>query len=198
METHAALFSRAQVSRLLNIPAWLLANFSDERYGYGLRPSVPGKQGRGKRGLYTIADVYKIAVAHRMTLVPLTADEISERLEVIFPKKVDPLAVAVKERGSDADSSRYLALSLCALARGRFQTGIPDGSLAAVPAEWHCPKSPIQQKRATLITWRCAAEELRKSPERAFILMPFDDLLNWVDCRILGREIKPASAQVER
>lgn len=189
MSTSGAQFSRAQVSQLLNIPAWLLANFSDDRYGYGLRPSVAGKKGRGKRGLYTLADVYKIAVAHRMSLVPLTADEIKERLEVLFPKKQDPLAVAVRERGTNAENVRYMTLNLCALALTRFQTGIPDGSLAPVPPEWRCPKSAAKQKSVSLVKWNCISEELRQRPERAFILMPFDDLLNWVDNRILGREL---------
>lgn len=190
MSVRGAQFSRSQVSRLLNIPAWLLANFSDDRYKYGLRPSVLGKKGRGKKGLYTLADVYKIAVAHRMSLLPLTADEIKERLDALFPTKHDPLAIAVKERGTTAENARYMLLNLCTLAKSRFQTGIPDGSLAAIPAEWGCPKSLTHQKIASLVTWKCMAEVLSLSPERAFILMPFDDLLNWVDSRILGRDVK--------
>src|SRR5262252_3213921 len=86
-----ATFGRSDVHRLLDIPEWKIANFSDPRYPYGLSPSFRGGRGRGKKGLYTLADVYKIAVADRMHSCGLDARIIGEALRELFPRNKDPL-----------------------------------------------------------------------------------------------------------
>src|SRR5215472_16495203 len=96
-----ALFGRSDVARILNIPEWTLANFADPRYPYGLAPSVPGGRGRGKKGLYTLADVYKVAVAQRMVAADQDSRVIGEAVGELFPKNKDPMVIAVKERASD-------------------------------------------------------------------------------------------------
>jgi hypothetical protein len=188
MAQSGALFSRTEVARLLNISPWRLANFADDRrYGYGLAPSVRGAKGRGKKGLYSLSDVYKVAVGYRMSLVNLSPDEVHEAIQTLFPKKQDPMVIAVSERRS-GENARYLVVNLCALARARFETGLPDGSLGVEPPEWSCSKSSAKHEVVALRSRKVIAEEFERGVARAFIVLPFDELLNWIDGRILGRE----------
>ena len=188
MARAGALFSRVEVGRLLNIPQWLLANFAETgRYRYGLSPSVHGAKGRGKRGLYSLADVYKVALAYRMVLANLSGDEVGAVLKRLFPEKRDPMVVAVNERKRGGDA-RCLVVNLCHLASTRFFTGLPDGSFGVEPPEWSCPKSSTSGAWVTLRTRREIADEFHTGMLRAFLVLPFDELLGWVDSRILGRD----------
>ncbi len=77
-----AVFGRGDVSRLLDIPPWLLANFADRRFPYRCAPSVPGK-GHGSRSFYTLTDIYKIALAHRMYGAGMRSKAIGEAMKVL-------------------------------------------------------------------------------------------------------------------
>jgi hypothetical protein len=169
MSSSGALFGRSDVARLLNIPEWTLANFADRRYPYGLAPSVRGGRGRGKKGLYSLADVYKIATA--------------------FPKNRDPMVIAVKERAANKSNARVVVIDLFRLSQGIWMTRLPNRSRAAVPPEWVSGNLPQEWGWITLRPRSTIADEIRVGNLRAVFAMPFDELLNWVDTQILGREV---------
>ena len=185
----SALFSRSEVSRLLNIPIWLLANFADERrYRYGLAPSVRGEKGRGKKGLYTIADVYKIALAYRLVIADQDSELISQCLTGLFPQKQDPMDIAVRQRARTKVEARCLVIDLSVVMT--FYIDVPDGNLSEIPAEWQAENSPSKERpKFTLRSRKELLEEVARGSLRAFLVIPFDELLNWVDSRILGREV---------
>ena len=176
MQQPGAAFGRSDVSRILNIPEWQLANFSDQRYAYGLTPSVRGGKGRGKKGLYSPVDVYKIAVAHRLLTAGFVSRVVAEGLKELFPNKGE---ATVGYRPSTAEGARYLLLDL-SLAHWVEQGALPD--------EWRTSRQ--QQHCARLVTRSFLADAWDREVLRAAFVMPFDGLLNWVDSRILGREIR--------
>jgi hypothetical protein len=187
-----ALFGRTDVAHLLNIPEWRLANFADPRYRYDLAPSVRGGKGRGKKGLYTLADVYKIATAYRM----LAADQdtrvahgrrgvVAEAVGELFPKNKDPMVSAVKERAVDEADARCVVIDFAMVT---FFAPAPEASKLAVPNEWQS-KNPTKRHWVALRSRGAIAEEIRFGTLRTFFVMPFDELLNWVDSQILGREV---------
>ena len=178
MQQSSAAFGRSDVARLLDIPEWLLANFSDKRYPYGITPSVRGGKGRGKKGLYSLSDVYKIAVAHRLLAAGFASWVVAEALKKLFPKS-DPIEIAVRGRASTAEDARYILFDF-SLAYWVEQGKLPD--------EWHT-NNPQQQHWALLVTRSILADAWQRGMLRAAFTMPFDGLLNWVDSRILGREI---------
>ncbi len=182
-----ALFGRSDVVTLLNIPPWLLANFADSRYGYGVNPSVRGGKGRGKRSLYTLADVYKVAVAYRLVSAGLDSYAIGHALKDLFPKKKDPMEIAVKQRAGNEAEARCLVVDLNR--SGTFLADMPDGSPGPSPDEWQAKDSPIRGPKFSLRARKDIAEEIRRGTLRALLTLPFDELLNWVDSRILGREV---------
>jgi len=57
-----------------------------------------------------------------------------------------------------------------------------------LPDEWRT-NTPQQQSCARLVTHSFLADAWDREVLRAAFAMPFDGLLNWVDSRILGREI---------
>ena len=174
-----AVFGRSDVARLLDIPEWLLANFADQRYPYGLTPSVRGGKGRGKKGLYSLGDVYKIAVAHRLLAAGFASRVVADALKELFPKKSDPIEIAARGSVSTALDSRYVLLDF-SQAHWVDQVGLPE--------EWRT--SHLQQQLwARLAPRAFLADAWRRGTLRASYAMPFDELLNWVDSRILGREI---------
>jgi hypothetical protein len=172
----SAVFGRSDVARLLDIPEWLLANFANERYPYGLTPSVRGSKGRGKKGLYSLDDVYKIAVAHRLLVAGFASWVVAEALKELFPKK--PGQAAMHSRPATAEDARYVLLDLSQA------YWVDQGKL---PEEWrtHNP----QQHWALFIKRSSLADAWQRGELRATFTMPFDGLLNWVDSRILGRQI---------
>jgi hypothetical protein len=167
------------VSRLLDIPEWLLANFADERYPYGLTPSVRGGKGRGKKGLYSLGDVYKIAVAHRLLAAGFASSVVAEALKELFPRKVDPIQVSSRGSVSTALDARYILLDFS-------QAHWADQG--KLPKEWRT-NGLQQQHWAHLVPRAFLADAWRTATLRASFAMPFDELLDWVDFRILGREI---------
>ncbi len=185
MEASGALFGRSDVARLLNIPEWTLANFADRRYPYGLAPSVPGGRGRGKKGLYTLADVYKIATAHRMLIADQDSRVIADSLRELFPENKDPMAIAVKERAKDWADARCVLIDF-----GMGLWFVPaSGNEFVVPPEWHSKKAPAKPSWVVLLSRRNIAQEIGHGTRKLCFLMPFDELLNWVDSQILGREV---------
>jgi hypothetical protein len=174
-----AVFGRSDVARLLDIPEWVLANFADKRYPYGLTPSVRGGKGRGKKGLYSLADVYKIAVAHRLLAAGFVSRVVAEALKELFPKQSDPIEVAARGSVSTALDARYILLDF---ARAYW---VEQGKL---PDEWRT-NGLQHQHWARLVARVSLADAWRGGALRASFVMPFDELLNWVDSRILGREI---------
>jgi hypothetical protein len=189
MSSSGALFGRSDVARLLNIPEWTLANFADRRYPYGLAPSVRGGRGRGKKGLYSLADVYKIATAYRMFLGGLDAQTIGAATQELFPKNRDPMVIAVKERAANKSNARVVVIDLFRLSQGIWMTRLPNRSRAAVPPEWVSGNLPQEWGWITLRPRSTIADEIRVGNLRAVFAMPFDELLNWVDTQILGREV---------
>ncbi len=175
-QSSAAVFGRSDVARLLDIPEWLLANFSDKRYPYGLTPSVRGGKGRGKKGLYSLGDVYKIAVAHRLLAASFASWVVGEALKELFPQKHD---ATLSPRPSAAEGARFVLLDLSQA------NWVEQGKL---PNEWRT-NNPQQQHWARLVTRSFLAEGWERGVLRAAFAMPFDGLLNWVDSRILGRDI---------
>jgi len=180
-----ALFGRSDVARLLNIPGWTLANFADRRYPYGLAPSVPGGKGRGKKGLYTLTDVYKIATAHRLLAADQDTRVIADAIRELFPKNKDPMVIAVKERAVDEADARYVVIDFAMVT---FFAPTPNASKLAVPNEWQT-KNPTKRRWVALRSRGAIAEEIRLGTLRVFFQMPFDELLNWVDSQILGRAV---------
>lgn len=187
VKTSSALFSRSDVAKVLNIPEWMLANFADARYHYGLAPSVRGGKGRGKRSLYTLVDVYKVAVAYRLVIASVDSWEIGDVLKELFPKKKDSMEIAVKQRAQDEAEARCIVIDL--FPTNRFLTGMPDGSLGPSPDEWKVKNSPAKRPKFTLHSRKDISEKIARGTLRAFLVIPFDELMNWVDSRILGREI---------
>jgi hypothetical protein len=179
MQHSSAVFGRSDVARLLDMPEWLLANFADKRYPYGLTPSVRGGKGRGKKGLYSLGDVYKIAVAHRLLAAGFVSWVVAEALNELFPRKFDPIEIAVRDRASTPEDARYILLDF-SLAYWVEQGKLPD--------EWR-NGNPQQQRWARLVTRIVLSLAWQVGAMRTAFAMPFDGLLNWVDSRILGREI---------
>ncbi len=104
----AALFGRSDVARILGVPQWLIGNLADtKKYRYGIKASVPGK-GRGRKALYTLTDVYKIAVARRMHEAGLSSRATAEAIRTLFPKRGDLFRICVEQRSSRAEDARYL------------------------------------------------------------------------------------------
>jgi hypothetical protein len=181
-----ALFGRSDIARLLNIPQWTLANFADRRYPYRLAPSVSGGKGRGKKGLYTLADVYKIATAHRMLIADQDTRVIAEAIRELFPKNKDPMAIAVKERSVEEAEARCLVIDF---GRGLWSVPARDASEYVVPPEWNSRRRTVKRRWVALLSRRTIGEEIRLGTLRMAFHMPFDELLNWVDSQILGREV---------
>lgn len=170
MIVDGAVFGRSQLARLLDIDEWQLANFASRRYRYGLAPSVRrGAKGRGKKGLYSLGDVYKIALARRLLLVGFESGTVADVLRGLFPKGSEPLDLCSRQRPSERAGARYLTVDFSGAA-GRDRKIRPSVSL--------------RPKESLVDLW---AEQLRL-PSAAFI-MDFDGLLAWVDSRILGREV---------
>lgn len=176
MQPSSATFGRSDVARLLGIPEWLIANLTDKRYPYGITPSVRGGKGRGKKGLYGLGDVYKIAVAHRLLAAGFESWIVAEALKELFPKKHE---ATVGSRPSTEEAARYVLLDL-SQAYWVEQGNLPD--------EW-VTNNPQQQHWARLVTRPWLANAWESGALRTAFVMPFDGLLNWVDSRILGREI---------
>ena len=176
MQQSSAVFGRSDVARLLDIPEWLLANLSDKRYPYGITPSVRGGKGRGKKALYSLGDVYKVTVAHRLLEAGFASFVVAEALKELSPKKPE---ATVGFRPSKAEDARYILLDL-SLAYWVGQGKLPD--------EWRT-SNPQQQHWARLVTRSFLAGAWERGLLRAAFSMPFDELLNWVDSRILGRQI---------
>lgn len=185
MSISGARFGRSDVARLLNIPEWTLANFADRRYPYGLSPSVRGGKGRGKRGLYTLADVYKIATAHRMLVADQDTRVIAEAVGELFPENRDPMVIAVKDRAVAEAGARCVVIDFAMVT---FFAPTPNASKLAVPNEWQS-KNPTKRRWVALRSRGAIAEEIRLGTLRVFFQMPFDELLNWVDSQILGRAV---------
>jgi hypothetical protein len=179
MQQSGAVFGRSDIARLLDIPEWSLANFADKRYPYGLAPSVRGGKGRGKKGLYSLGDVYKIAVAHRLLAAGFPSWVVAEALKELFPEKLDPRQIAVRGRASMTNEARYVLLDFS------LAYWVEQGKL---PEEWRT-SNPQQQHWARLVTRLFLADAWQRGAFRTAFAMPFDELLNWVDSRILGREI---------
>jgi hypothetical protein len=183
-----AYFGRADVARLLNIPEWTLANFADRRYPYGLVPSIRGGRGRGKKSLYTLADVYKIALAYGMFLCDLDAHLIGEAIKELF--QTDKAGVPVtNNRAKDEASARYIVFDLQQVASGKFLTGVPDSNRSTIPPEWKGKDSATNRKWVALCPRSAIAEEFRHGNLSAVILVPFDELLYRVDSQLLGRKV---------
>src|SRR5258708_38577097 len=105
MLVSGVVFGRFDVARLLNIPEWLLANFASNRYPYGLLPSMRGGKRRGKKGLYRLSDIYKIALAYLLHLLGFLArfgaSAISELVSEV-------ITTALKQRTVSAQDDRSL------------------------------------------------------------------------------------------
>lgn len=183
-----ARFGRADVADLLNIPQWLLANFADRRYPYGLAPCLPGGKGRGQKGLYTIWEVYKIALAYRMWLADLNARVIGEAIRELFPEGSDPRRTAVTQRAKDEAHARCVLIDLFQFSKGTWMTELPHAPRSVVPSEW---KGEDNEKRewVSLCVRNSIADKWRNGTLRAMIAMPFDETLNWVDSQVLGRPV---------
>src|SRR5438874_2078961 len=137
MAGQGALFGRSDVARLLNIPEWTLANFADRRYPYGLSPSVSGGKGRGKKGFYTLADVYKIAIAYRLVNADQDTRVISDVLRELFPKNKDPMVITVKERAMAETEARCLVIVFSSVT---WFASASNASPLVVPNEWESKK----------------------------------------------------------
>jgi hypothetical protein len=195
MAFSGALFGRTDLARLLHIPPWLLANFADRRYPYGLAPRLPGGKGRGKKGLYTLWDVYKIATAYRMFLCDLNARLIGDAVRELFPRYKAPMEIAVKERATDEASARCLLIDLYEYSKGTWMTQLPEDSRSVAPPEWKGKHAPGKRALVALRPRNAIAEEFRLGTLRALCVIPFDETLNWVDSQVLGREVTFAGTQ---
>jgi hypothetical protein len=188
MRASGALFGRADVARLLNIPEWMLANFADRRrYRYGLAPSVSGGKGRGKKSLYTMPDVYKIALAYRLVLADQDSDMIGQVVKELFPEGRDPMQIAVKQRAQNEAEARCLVVDLSHVST--FFGDLPDGSISVTAEEWQSGNRSGNRPKFTLRSRKEIVAEIATGSLRAFLVIPFDELLNWVDSRILGRKV---------
>ncbi len=179
MNSPNMLLGRSDVARLLGIPEWQIANFASRRYPYRLTPSVRGKKGRGRKGLYSLGDVYKVAVAHRMLMAGLGSRVVAEVLKELFPRRTDPIEICAHDRPSNMEDARYILIDL-SLAPWVEQGRLPD--------EWR-GQNPQGRPWVALATWQVITHACNIGELRSAFFMPFDDLLNWVESRILGREV---------
>src|SRR5690242_5827540 len=108
----AATFGRSDIARLLDIPEWLLSNFASTRYPYGLAPSARRAKGRGQKGLYSLGDVYKIAVAHRLVSAGFTSRVVAAAVKELFPKGRDPIDIAERNSGSNDTGLRHIVIDV--------------------------------------------------------------------------------------
>jgi hypothetical protein len=170
-----AVFGRSDVARLLNIPEWLLANFASHRYPYGLLPSVRGAQGRGKKGRYTLRDIYKIAVAYRLHLTGFSARIVASAVSELFSEVIAPTP---NQSSVTAQDARSLVIDF-SLAPWVLDEGkLPEEWGGGNPKQWNWVRLEAPGDPYTFST-----DKLRATFE-----MPFDALLNWVDSQILGRK----------
>src|ERR1051326_6640842 len=105
MEMTGATFGRSDVGRLLGIPQTGLAIYTDPRRPYRLFPTARRAKGRGKKGLYGLGDVYKIALADKMTQLGLEASIVGEILRELF-RHVDPIKCCVHDRPKEWQNVR--------------------------------------------------------------------------------------------
>jgi hypothetical protein len=190
MAEQSLLLGRLDVVQLLGIPEWQIANFASRKYPYRLAPSVRGKRGRGKKGLYSLADIYKIALAHRMVMAGLGSAVVSQAIRELFPKGADPIEICVRDRPTNAEEARYVVIDL-SLAPWIAQRKLPE--------EWR-GQNPEGHPWVHFATLQVITHASNIGELRTAFFMPFDELLNWVDGRILGRDVgfeRPAPVRVK-
>ncbi|SRR5258708_7669585 len=177
MLVSGAVFGRFDVARLLNIPEWLLANFASNRYPYGLLPSMRGGKGRGKKGLYSLSDIYKIAVAYRLHLSGFSARIVASAVSELFSEVI---TTASNQRAVSAQDARSLVIDF-SLAPWILDEGkLPEEWSGSNPKQWSWVRLETKEDTCSIFS----TDELR-----ATFTMPFDALLDWVDGRILGRKL---------
>jgi hypothetical protein len=186
MKQSGPVFGRSDVSTLLDIPKWQIASFGNARYPYRIRPTARPAKGQGKKGLYGPADIYKIALAHRMLTVGLEAHVIGEVLRALFRGQEDPLRKCVEQRPKKIEQVRFLVVNF-ALA--------PWVKQGKIPKYWR-RSEPDQDQWIRLEKWSDLGQAFAVGPIftalnlRTAFIMPFDELLAEVDARLLGRQFR--------
>jgi hypothetical protein len=178
--TTGAVFGRADVARLLDIPEWLISNFASPKYPYGLVPSTRGARGRGKKGAYSLADMYKIAVAYRLHLSGFSARIVASAANELFSEVISKTS---NQRAVTAGEARFVVIDF-SLAPWILDEGkLPEEWSGSNPKRWNWIRLEVENDPYIFST-----DELR-----AKFTMPFDALLDWVDGRILGRKLPQRS-----
>ena len=180
--------TRPEVARLLGIEEWQLGNFASDRYPYHLPPTARRAGGRGKPGLYSRSDVYKIALAHRLITLGLNGNIVAEIIKALFPKRVDTLDICVVQRAKKIEDARYLVIDFSIA---------PWVVLRKMPDHWR-GEDPFSRKWVSLWSHLSLASHpgirvgldmsdspLPRSP--VLLIMPFDELMARVDAQLSER-----------
>lgn len=83
------LFSTRQVAEMLGIEMWRVKNFS-EGEAFRLPPTMLVGKGRGSRRLYDRRDVYRILIAHEMTMLGFTPQAVGAAIREIAESRLVP------------------------------------------------------------------------------------------------------------
>lgn len=83
------LYSTREVAGMLRIEMWRVKNFT-EGAAFGLPATQQVGKGRGSRRLYHIKDAYRIAIAHKLTMLGLTPEAVGKAIREIPESKLQP------------------------------------------------------------------------------------------------------------
>ena|SRR2546427_7966763 len=179
MTKPGATFGRSDVARLLGIEDWQLGILASRRYAYRIRPSARRARGRGKKGLYSVQDVYKIALALQMQALGLEARVIGEILRILSAK----WSHAFVQRPKEVNNHRYLEINYSRAPWASRERLLKDWGPESVE-DW------VKVCTTDQLVWLTVNALMRQ----AIFVMPFDAILDEVDERILGRKIGPTPA----
>ena len=103
------LFGTKQAAQILGVPDWRIKNFS-EGAAYQLPPSVRVGSGRGSRRLYSVSDLYRLAVANELVGCGFTPEAIGMAMQAATEPALKPIETPVKEHGAEHRTAESLFL----------------------------------------------------------------------------------------
>jgi len=103
------LFGTKQAAQILGVPDWRIKNFS-EGTAYRLPPSVQVGSGRGSRRLYSVSDLYRMAIANELVLCGFTPEAIGGAMHAVPDSALNPIETTGKESKTERQGRSALFL----------------------------------------------------------------------------------------
>jgi hypothetical protein len=80
------VFELPEMAKILDIPFAKAKNWTNERTGLVIKPSVRPAGGTGKSGLYSVQDLYLMAIAREFSKAGFAANAIGKLTEAAIPR----------------------------------------------------------------------------------------------------------------